>query len=395
MENLNGAVMMEEILYRFNPWWEESYSSDFIDRPKYTQPLLSSTQNRTIEIITGLRRIGKTSIMKIVIDRLINQKKIPPHHIFFVSLDFYKLEKFSILDIVEEYMKLHKIPFSQRVYLFLDEITHKKDFSLQLKNIYDLYNAKVFVSSSSASVLKDRKAYLTGRSRITEVLPLDFSEFLTFRKITVKKADKHLIESYFEDYMEIGGVPEYVLTQDIEYLKQLVDDILYKDIIAMHNVREKTTVKEFFLLLMERTGKQISLNRISKILDISVDTAKRFFGYFLDTYIVHAIERCGKPNERLKSPKKVYAGDVGIRNIFTGFRDLGAVFENLVFLKIKDKNPCYFLEKGTEIDFLTEDGTLIEVKYGKELNEKQLQIFNSFPAKRKTIIDSIEKYLKL
>jgi len=113
-----GAEVIEEILYKFNPWWEESYHPNLIDRPKYTKPLLSSLQNRYIEIFTGLHRIGKTSIMKIIIDRLINQKNIPSQHIFFVSLDFYKIEHLSILDLVEEYMKIHKIPFSKK-YLFV------------------------------------------------------------------------------------------------------------------------------------------------------------------------------------------------------------------------------------------------------------------------------------
>ncbi len=386
---------MEEIFYRFNPWWEEEFKINFIDRPKYTTPLLSSIDKSTIEIITGLRRIGKTSIMKIVINKLINEKNVSPNRIFFISLDFYKLENLSILDIVEEYLKLQKIPFSEKIYLFLDEITYKKDFALQLKNLYDLYNAKIFVSSSSASVLKDKKAFLTGREKIIEILPLDFEEFLNFKGIKIKKADKHLLKAYFEDYMKIGGIPEYVLTEDLEYIKQLVDDILYKDIIAMHNIKEKTAVKEFFFLLMERAGKQLSLNKISKVLDISPDTAKRFFEYFLDTYIIYAIERCGKLNERLKSPKKICAGDVGIRNAITGFRDLGAVFENLVFLKIKNKNPCYVLQDGIEIDFLTEDKTLIEVKYGRELNEKQLKLFNEFIANKKILIDSFEKYQSL
>ncbi len=386
---------MEEILYRFNPWWEEEYTASFIDRPKYTLPLLSSINNKSIEVITGLRRIGKTSIMKILIERLIKEKGIKPDHIFFVSLDFFKFEDLSILDIVEEFLKLQKISFSEKIYLFLDEITYKKDFSVQLKNLYDLYNAKVFVSSSSASVLKDKKAFLTGREKITEVLPLDFEEFLTFKNIKIKKADKHLLKSYFEDYMKIGGIPEYVLTEDIEYLKNLVEDVIYKDIIAVHNIKEKTVVKEFFLLLMERAGKQISLNKIARILDISPDTAKRFFGYFLDTYIIHAVERCGKLNERLKSPKKIYAGDVGIKNMITGFRDLGAIFENLVFLKIKRKNPCYVYENGIEIDFLTEDKILIEVKYESALNEKQIKLFENFPAKEKLIIDGFEKYMSL
>ncbi len=386
---------MEEIFYRFNPWWEEEFKINFIDRPKYTIPLLSSIDKSSIEIITGLRRIGKTSIMKILINKLINEKNIQPNRIFFISLDFYKLEDLSVLDIVEEYLKLQKIPFSERIYLFLDEITYKKDFSVQLKNIYDLYNAKIFVSSSSASVLKDKKAYLTGREKITEVLPLDFDEFLNFKEIKIKKADKHLLKAYFEDYMKIGGIPEYVLTEDIEYIKQLVDDIIYKDIIAMHNIKEKTAVREFFFLLMERAGKQLSLNKISKVLGISVDTAKRFFEYFLDTYIIYAIERCGKLNERLKSPKKIYAGDVGIRNMITGFRDLGAVFENLVFLKIKNRKPCYVLHDGIELDFLTEDKILIEAKYERDLNEKQLKLFNEYPAREKILVDSFEKYQSL
>ncbi len=386
---------MEEIFYRFNPWWEGKLKLNFIDRPKYTIPLLLSIDNPSIEIITGLRRIGKTSIMKLLIKKLMEEKNESPNHIFFISLDFYKLENLSILDIVEEYLKLQKISFSEKIYLFLDEITYKKDFSIQLKNLYDIYNAKIFVSSSSASVLKDKKAFLTGREKITEVLPLDFDEFLNFKGIKIKKADKHLLKAYFEDYMKIGGIPEYVLTEDIEYIKQLIDDIIYKDIIAMHNIKEKTAVKEFFFLLMERAGKQLSLNKISKVLDISPDTAKRFFEYFLDTYIIYAIERCGKLNERLKSPKKVYAGDVGIRNIITGFRDLGAVFENLVFLKIKDKNPCYVLKDGIEIDFLTEDKTLIEVKYEREINERQLQLFEELKANKKILIDSFEKYQNL
>ncbi|WP_297453102.1 ATP-binding protein [Persephonella sp.] len=386
---------MEEIFYRFNPWWEGEFKTDFIDRPKYTIPLISSIDNPSIEIITGLRRIGKTSIMKILISKLIKEKNVLPNCIFFISLDFYKLENLSILDIIEEYLKLQKIPFSEKIYLFLDEITYKKDFSVQLKNLYDLYNAKIFVSSSSASVLKDKKAFLTGREKITEILPLDFYEFLNFKGIKIKKADKHLLKAYFEDYMKIGGIPEYVLTEDLEYVKRLIDDILYKDIIAMHNIKEKTALKEFFFLLMERAGKQISLNKISKVLDISPDTAKRFFEYFLDTYIIYAIERCGKLNERLKSPKKIYAGDVGIRNVITGFRDLGAVFENLVFLKIKNKNPCYVLQDGIELDFLTDDKTLIEVKYGRKLNEKQLKLFNEFIANKKILIDSFEKYQSL
>jgi len=387
---------MEKILYRFNPWWEEKkLSLNLIDRPKYTDYLISKLERNDIEIITGLRRIGKTSIIKLLIKKLIEEKNIDPKYIFFISLDFYGLEKFSILEIIENFLKIQKISFSEKIFLFLDEITYKKDFNIQLKNLYDSYNAKVFVSSSSSSILKDKQAFLTGREKIIEVLPLDFKEFLTFKRIKIKKSDTHLLEAYFEKYMETGGIPEYVLTEEIEYIKQLIDDVLYKDIIAVHNLREKTVVREFFYMLMERAGKQISLNKISKVLNISVDTARRFLNFFLDTFLVFTVEKCGKLNERLKSVKKIYVGDVGIKNAITGFRDKGAIFENLVFLKIKNKNPCYILKNGIELDFFTDDKILIEVKYNSQLSDKQKKFFEKFPANKKIIVDNFTKYLEL
>lgn len=386
---------MEEIFYRFNPWWEEEYNPDFIDREKYTNKFLKSLNNKDIEIITGLRRIGKTTIMKLLIKKLINELNVNPKYIFYISLDFYGFEKKTVLEIVEEYMKIQQISFKEKVYIFLDEVAYVKDFSKQLKNLYDLYNAKIFATSSSSSILKDKKAYLTGRERLTEVLPLDFQEFLNFKKIILKKSDYHLLEPLFENYMALGGLPQYVLTEDVEYIKQLVDDIIYKDIITYHNVKESGLIKEFFYMLMERSGKQISLNKLAKILGISVDTARRYFDYFVETYLVYPVVRCGKLNERLKSPKKIYTGDVGIRNIITGLRDKGAVFENIVFLSIKHKNPCYIYQDGIEIDFLTQDKILIEVKYNAQLNEKQRKLFESYSANKKIIIDSVEKFFNL
>ena len=385
---------METILYRFNPWWEgEKASKGKIDRGKYTRKLFSLLNIKDIVLLTGLRRVGKTTIMKLFIDRLI-ESGVEPRRIFYVSLDFYGLERFSILEIVEAFYKIQSISFSDKTYIFLDEVAYKEKFSIQLKNLYDLYNAKIFASSSSASILKDKKAALTGRERIIEVLPLDFFEFLKFKNIRIKKSDTHLLENYFEKYMMLGGIPEYVLTEDVEYIKQLIDDVLYKDIAAHYNIKDKSVLREFFYLLMERAGKQISISKLAKILDVSPDTIRRFVNYFEETFMIYLVERCGKTNERIKSPKKLYVGDVGIRNAVTGFRDKGAVFENLVYMAIKDQKPCYVYQNGVEIDFLTEDGSLIEVKYNDQLREKQRQVFETFKAKEKLLITSTKDYLK-
>ncbi|OCC15394.1 hypothetical protein DBT_1141 [Dissulfuribacter thermophilus] len=380
---------METLLFRFNPWWESYNWPDFVPREGYLKSLLSVQGTRDIILLTGLRRTGKTTLMKMAIQALIRDYGIKPSYIFYCSLDYYGLEHYSIMEIVEEFLKIQKISTSEKTFLFLDEVAYKEDFSLQLKNLYDTFNVKIY-ASSSASVLKDEKAHLTGRERMIEILPLDFHDFLKFKNLSIKKADRHLLESAFLEYMETGGMPEYVLTGDPEYIKQLVDDIIYKDIISRYKIKDETAVRDFFRLLMERAGKQLTLNKISKILGMSVDTARRFLNYFSSTYIIYTVERCGKLNERLKSPKKVYAGDIGIRNAVTGMRDLGAIFENLVFFAIMHKRPCYLLKNGVEIDFFTEDRWLIEAKYGQKLTQKQAKLFESVDAKGRLVVDSLE-----
>ena len=386
---------MEALFYKSNPWWEEPFVFNAIQRDVYLNVLEGYIDNKDIIFLTGLRRVGKTTLLKGIVSLLLQVKNIEPKHIFYISLDLYALEAFSIADIVTEYRKLHKLPNSQMIYLFFDEVTSKKSYQQELKNLYDLGGIKIFASASSASLLKDSQAFLTGRQRLVEVMPLSFEEYLQFKKIVIKKADEHLVESYFEEYMKDGGMPEYVLTGDISYLSNLIDNIIYKDIIAYHKIKDEQMVKDFFKLLMERSGKQLSLNKMANILGIGVDTARRFQSYFEETYLIYTVEKHGKLNERLRHPKKIYAGDVGLRNLITGYRDKGAIFENLVYLKLKQKNPRYVYEQSNEIDFITDDETLIEVKYHSVLNDNQKKLFDTYPAKKRIVVDCSKAFMAL
>ncbi len=386
---------MEAILYKSNPWWEEDFSFDGYERERYLTQLQNVLANPDIVFLTGLRRVGKSSIMKNFIAELIHKHHIEPTKIFYISLDLYLLDNYSIGEIVNEYRKVHKLSSSQKIYLFLDEVTSKKNYQQELKNFYDLENMKIFASSSSASLLKDSNAYLTGRERTIEVMPLDFKEYLQFKEVRIKKADAHLYESYFEEYMQDGGMPEYVLTGDVSYLQNLIDNIIAKDIIAHYNIRNGQVVKDFYKLLMERSGKLLTFNKLANILEISVDSTKRYFHYFEETYLIYSVTKYGKLNEQIKSAKKIYASDVGLRNIVTGYRDKGAIFENLIYLKIKDKNPSYLYVDGVELDFITEDGLLIEAKYNSVLNKKQQSLFDRFEAKEKRVVNGVGDFMLL
>ena len=383
---------MQDLLYQYNPWWEESYLNEGIKlREKYLRELKSYLKLKQIVVLTGLRRVGKTTLMKLIIQELITQG-IQSKYILYISLDDYLLHKNSILEVVNEYRKIHKIKIEEKIYLFFDEVTYKDDFHIQLKNIYDSQNTKIFTASSSASMLRDKKASLTGRAITIEIKPLDLNEYLFFKGITLKKRDKQLYKSYFLEYCKDGGLPENVLNPNREYLMNLVDDIIQKDITAFHSLKNHQILRDYFTLLMERSGKQLSINKIGKILNISPDTSKRYLSYFESTYLIHLLPRWGKTNQKLLSPKKIYASDLGIKHLFMGERDLGSYFENYIYLLLRNKKSLYYLYENTiEIDFYTEDKILIESKFYSELNRKQEKLFREYPADKKLVIDSVEK----
>lgn len=382
---------MKKILYRYNPWWEEDTSAleNLITRDESFEFILSNLANKQVVLLTGLRRIGKTSLMKLCVRYLIQEKKINPLHIFYVSLDDFLLKDKSIIEIIEEFKTIHKIKHAQNVYLFLDEITFVDDYELQLKNLYDKGNSKIFASSSSASLMRKQKGFLTGRGITHEVMPLSFDNYLRFKNVKIKKADEHIVPSYFKDYLRTGGIPEYVLTEDVSYIAGLMEDIIYKDIAAVHGIRNLQQLKDYFLMLMERSGKTMSINKVAKVLGISTETSKRYFDMFCDTFVVSPVSRYGKLNEQMVSPKKIYCCDTGIRTHYTGDRDWGALFENYSFLRLKQLKLRYVYQNQTELDFISQNNVLIECKFHDEaLSDKQQKLFDQFKANEKFIVRS-------
>ena len=380
-------------LFKQNPWWEHKFRDESFPREKYTSLIMDNIKSKEIIILTGLRRVGKTVIINQIINHLLNNKTAP-ESIFFIRLDSFNLLEFSIHQLIDEFRKIHKKADSDFFYLFLDEVSSKDNFETELKSIYDNENIKVICSSSIATLMHDKKASLTGRTKTIEVMPLDFQEFLVFKGAKITKSDSAKLESYFRDYLRIGGIPYYVITEDKTYLNELVESIVYKDIIAYHKITAEKTIKELFTLLCQRVGKPMSYNKIAEILKISVDSAKRFVGYFEKAYLFYVVDRYSKSlNEKITSPKKIYVGDIGIKNLITGFKDLGASYENLVFLSLKDKNPSYYLKDSIELDFITKD-LLVEAKYNSELNKKQKELFDSIKIKNKIVANGYSFFVE-
>jgi len=217
-----------------------------------------------------------------------------------------------------------------------------------------------------------------------------FAEYLEFKKIHIAKKDLQLLDVYFLDYMREGGLPENIVYPTRDYLMNLADDIIQKDIAAYYGVRDHQLLRDYFTLLMERSGKQVSINKISHILKISLDTSRRYLSYFENAFLIYLVPRWGKTNEQLLAPKKVYACELGFKYLFIGERDKGSYFENYVYLQLRSKGPVYYYyQDGIELDFLINGDILVECKYNEELKGLQLQAFNDYPAGMKYFVGSV------
>lgn len=388
---------MDDLLYQYNPWWESARPpSELYPRERYLGYLEQHLSGKRALLVTGLRRVGKTTLLRLLAWRLVEQG-MAAETIVYVSVDDYLLRGHSLFDIVEAYRKIHRLTVDREVTLLFDEVASQPEFQQQLKTLVDRERCRVVASSSSSSLLKDQRGLLTGRSLTVEVQPLSFAEYLDFSGIHIARRDRRLLERYFRDYARSGGLPEHVRAPDREYLMGLVDDIIQKDITAFHGLRDHQLLRDYFTLLMERSGKQVSINKIAKILHLSPDTARRYLGYFEESYLVHPVSRWGKTNERLLSPRKMYACDLGIKHLFIGERDWGSYFENYVYLQLRrqGRRVWYVYEDGTEIDFFTDDRMLVEAKYYDEMSEGQRNLFERFEARRKVVVDSVEALSQL
>ena len=144
---------MEELFYRYNPWWEENFTlAEIINRPDEIQILEKYLDQKSIVFLTGLRRVGKTTLMKMLIKKMIDEHYIDPIHIFYISLDDYNLSKKTILEIVEEYRTIHRIAFKQKSYLFFAGVVSNKSFCFSVISLWYLTSINSFplvIKSSS------------------------------------------------------------------------------------------------------------------------------------------------------------------------------------------------------------------------------------------------------
>jgi len=388
---------MEALYYTLNPWWEGKEFAVGIDRDEYLRQVPTYLQRRQMEIFIGSRRTGKTTLLKQIVKNLLS-RNIETKDIFYLALDHPRLSFVPLSEHVRNFRKLFMHDRGRRIFLFLDEVQDSPQWEGELKALYDLEEVKIFCSGSTSVLLTRQEGKLTGRQIVTTIFTLSFPEYLQFRGLSPSLSEDYKYESLAEEYLSLGGYPEQVLHPSQEYLLNLLDDILARDLTRLHSLKKPFLLKELLRLIAAAAGSRTSFNKLAKVLGISVDTVKEYIGYFEMAFLIKSVEKWTTSwSEKIYAQKKIYLWDLGVKSLFTGSGDLGSKAENAVLIELLRSGISggYFAESEREVDFVmgtAESPLPLEVKYLESFDWQDkrfagLRLFlKRFPATRKALV---------
>jgi len=361
---------------------------------------------KTIIVVTGMRRVGKTTLFNIIFNKIKSDNKV------FLDIENPIIQKIFQEDNYDNILlnlKSYGIDSTKKVYIFLDEIQAMPSIVKSIKYLSDHYDLQFFLTGSSSFYFKGLfPESLAGRKTIFELFPLDFEEFLIFKNIKKefynhfkdKENNKNYIDyqkiiKAYEEYLEYGGFPQVVLAESIEEKKQILQDIFKsyfeKEVRFVSDFKEIDTLRDFILILMPRAGSKISISKISSELGITRRIAHSYLSFLEATYFISLITPFSRSMDReISGTKKVYFCDTGLLNNLAKLSS-GAILENAVFncLRTKGKINYYQRRSGAEIDFiLNELGVAIEVKERGTIfdREKILKMLNDLNLKEGYVI---------
>lgn len=335
-------------------------------------------ENDEAIIITGMRRVGKTSLLKKIFDAL------PENKIWFNfenPLDIKYFEGIDYNDVYSNVANKGDLDKNKRIYVFIDEVQHYPEISKIVKYLIDYYKIKFVLTGSASYYLKNLfPESLSGRKIIFELYPLDFEEFLIFkgedigkyrktknRKI-INQLDYESYNKYYDEFIEWGGFPAVVLSDGISRKEQMLKDIFssyyQNEIIGLSDYRKNEKIRDLILLLASRVGSQLDLVKLSQELGINRTTVYSYLSFLQATYFIHLLAPFSKSIDRkVSGSQKVYFCDNGILKTIANFNS-GQLLENAVYNQLKTKGSLTYFRKpsGAEIDFVLDKKIAYEVK---------------------------------
>jgi len=334
--------------------------------------------HKQVTVITGMRRVGKTTTVKYLLSKVLHSNKL---YIDLERIEYRHLfNQQSYADIERGLVQLG-IDFSQPAVIALDEIQLVKALPSIIKNFYDTYGIKFIVSGSSSFYIKNHfSESLAGRKKIFEMWPLTVREFLEFKgawkpQIELEKEQSflrtfyNLYYSLYEEYIQYGGFPEVVLAAEVQdkedYLSDIINAYIELDIKILSDFEVSDSLYKLILLLSGRVGSKLDYSKLATIIGINRHKVKDYISLLEHTYFVHTISPFTRGiDKELTIQPKLYFTDTGVLNKLQKGLSSGHIFENAISNQLARMGSIHYFEKSKskEIDFILNETIAFEVK---------------------------------
>ena len=355
-----------------------SLEGNFIEREIFAKAE-EYMKNDFVIVLTGLRRTGKSTLLKQL------RRKYPG---YYLNFDDDRLVNFSVQDFQDLYEILIEL-FGVKNLFYFDEIQNVLGWERFVRRLHD-ENKKVFVTGSNANTLsQELGTHLTGRHLNLTLFPFSFREYLLLKNFLLGKNDfyltekRALIKKYLFEYIKEGGLPEYLISRNKEYIKTLYENILYKDIITRYKLGNEKSLKEILYFVVNNFSKEISFNSLKKLTGLgSSTTVKDYFEFMENCYLIFLVQKFDYSfKKRVYANKKVYLIDNAFANYLSSknTEGYGELLENTVFLELlRMKKEIFYFRGKKECDFVVREGIkitqAIQVCYdfNKETKEREI-----------------------
>lgn len=332
-----------------------------IMREEYFQRLVGYKDKKIIKVITGVRRCGKSTLLKMYKNYLL-EHSVDVEQIIDINFEDFDYEDLLDAKALYAYIRERIVP-DKMTYLILDEIQNVKGFQKVVDSLFLKDNIDIYITGSNSYMLSGELAtLLSGRYIKIEMLPFSFCEFVKANQM------QDNLERAYQQYIESGSFPyishlEKEKNQIYDYLKSIYDTIILKDVIGRKKITDVMMLESVIRFLADNIGNSLSTKKISDTMtsngrSINVRTVESYLSAFMDSYIIYQAKRFNvKGKQYLKTLEKYYMVDIGLRNAMLGSKsnaDVGHILENVIYLELIRRGYEVYIGKvdNVEVDFV-------------------------------------------
>ena len=356
-----------------------------IERPLYLDKIMPFVDTPFVKILTGVRRCGKSTILKMIIKKIKEEKNVDDEQILNYRFDSMEYEDMTTKEL---YLELKsKILQSKKTYLFLDEIQEIEGWEKVVNTLASDFDVDIYITGSNSRMMSSEiSTYLTGRYITFHIYTLSFEEYLMFKKSYMTLKD---LKQEFSQYVRLGGFPATHLqdySQDEVYtiVKDIYNSTIFSDIVRRNQVKKIDQLERVVKYTFNNIGNTFSAKSISNYFKseqrkIDNETVYSYLEKLQKAYILHKCSRYDLQGKNiLKTQEKFYLADVSLRYSELGYTvdSVASSLENIVYLELKRRGYNVYIgkTKDKEIDFVaTKQNEKIYVQVTQEIKSEKIQ----------------------